>query len=279
MRCGQGGDVNKTVLVFDSGVGGLSVYQEIRALLPELRFIYAFDNAKFPYGELAADELVSRCCSVIAAVMARHAVDLVVVACNTASTQVLPTLRHMLTIPVVGVVPAIKPAAAASHKQCIGLLATPATVQRSYTDELIQTFAAGTQVLRCGSTELVIQAERKLAGFVVEQEVIERILRPWREEEPVPDVIVLGCTHFPLLKEEIEAVLPGVRQVDSGSAIARRVKQLVGGSVSVSRQSSMAYCTRKDETAELLIPALQQRGLEVLLELDLQAVPAPLSLT
>ncbi len=270
--------MNKTVLVFDSGVGGLSVYQEIRALLPELHFIYAFDNAKFPYGELVADELVSRCCSVISAITARHTVDLVVVACNTASTQVLPSLRHMLAIPVVGVVPAIKPAAAVSLKRCIGLLATPATVQRSYIDDLIQNFAATTQVLRCGSTELVIQAERKLAGETVELDVIERVLRPWREEEPTPDVIVLGCTHFPLLKEEIGVVLPGVRQVDSGGAIARRVKQLMGGG-KVSAQPSIAYCTRKDERSGLLIPALQARGLDVLLELDMQDVLTPVCIT
>lgn len=275
MQCDQGGDVNKTVLLFDSGVGGLSVYQEIRAVLPGLRYIYAFDNAKFPYGELATDELVARCCAVIAAVIARHSVDLVVVACNTASTQVLPTLRHMLTMPVVGVVPAIKPAAAASQKQCIALLATPATVQRSYIDNLVQAYAATTHVLRCGSTELVIQAERKLAGLAVEQEVIERVLRPWREEEPVPDVIVLGCTHFPLLKEEIGAALPGVCQIDSGAAIARRVKQLIGGEAELSLQPSIAYCTQKDAKAELLIPALQARGLDLLLELDLRAVPAP----
>jgi glutamate racemase len=262
----RGGCVSKRVLIFDSGVGGLSVYDEIRRVLPNLDYIYLFDNAKFPYGELPAHELVHRCCGLISRVVARHPVDLVVIACNTASTQVLPSLRTLLSVPVVGVVPAIKPAAKLTKNGCIGLLATPATVSRPYTEKLILEFAAHHRVLRCGSTELVIQAERKLAGEPVDQARIHEILAPWREAEISPDTIVLGCTHFPLLKEEILHALPGTMLVDSGSAVARRVQSLVGGVNDAEDGGSWAYCTRLDTKARLLQTALQSYGLESLIE-------------
>lgn len=263
--------MSKSVLVFDSGVGGLTVYDEIRQLLPGLHFLYVFDNARFPYGELPTDELVSRCVAVISRVVALHPVDLVVIACNTASTQVLPALRAILPMPVVGVVPAIKPAAKLSLNACIGLLATPATISRPYIDQLIASHAAHVQVLRCGSTELVLQAERKLSGLPVEQEKIEATLRHWRGETSQPDTLVLGCTHFPLLKDEIAKVLPKVRLVDSGSAIARRVHELLvtQGGISNSAEESFAYCTLMNQHTQALQPALQKRGLARIEELNL----------
>lgn len=261
--------MQKHVLIFDSGVGGLSVYREIRHLLPHLRYSYLFDNARFPYGELPAAELVARCCDLIVQRVACEPVDLVVIACNTASTQVLPTLRARLGhIPVVGVVPAIKPAAAMSQNRCIGLLATPATVARPYTDKLIHEFAADCTVLRLGSTELVIQAEHKLAGGAVDQPLINTILAPWREAAVVPDVIVLGCTHFPLLSEELNQAVPGAQLIDSGRAIARRVASLLNERASdmAERGAGQAWCTRMDEHAQRLQTVLAGWGLPGLRE-------------
>lgn len=126
---------SKRVLVFDSGVGGLSVYQEIKCLLPQLDYIYIFDNEAYPYGELEQSVLIQRVKALVLDFVAKHEVDLVVIACNTASTIVLPTLREELTIPIVGVVPAIKPASLLSTK-AVGLIATPATVTREYTHEI-----------------------------------------------------------------------------------------------------------------------------------------------
>lgn len=257
--------MSKTVLVFDSGVGGLSIYEPICRQLPEHNYLYAFDNACFPYGELSERRLVERCCQVIAAVLARHAVDLVVIACNTASTYVLPALRQMLTIPVVGVVPAIKPAACVTRNGCIGLLATPGTVARSYTHRLIQEFAAHRQVLLCGTTELVVQAERKLMGLAVEMPVLAEVLAPWQQGDYQPDTLVLGCTHFPLLKEEIASLLPDVLLVDSGDAVAQRVCHLLGtSSEPTQKKTSRAYCTRDDDKAARLRPTLQAYGFESL---------------
>lgn len=214
----------QTVLLFDSGVGGLSVYQEIRTLLPQLHYIYIFDNEAYPYGELPQDRLIYRVQNCITRFVAQHDIDIVVIACNTASTIVLPTLRSLLTIPVVGVVPAIKPASFLSHK-AVGLIATPATVTRQYTQDLIRDFSHNKPVERLGSTRLVDMAEAKLRGQTVNLEELTEILAPLKEKI---DVAVLGCTHFPLIKEEIQAVLgQEVTLVDSGKAIARRVESLL----------------------------------------------------
>ncbi|MGF1738879.1 glutamate racemase [Photobacterium satsumensis] len=229
----------KRVLIFDSGVGGLSVYQEIYAQLPNVQYIYAFDDAAFPYGELPEEELIERTRHIVSLLVERHFIDLVVVACNTASTIVLPTLRDCLSIPVVGVVPAIKPAAMLSQRKVIGLLATPATVQREYTDLLISQFASHCEVLRMGSTRLVEMAEQKLRGQPISMTELEGILSLWRGKV---DCVVLGCTHFPLIKDEIiEAIKGDVIIVDSGRAIANRVKDLLGEVTVISNGPNLTY--------------------------------------
>jgi len=216
----------KRVLIFDSGVGGLSVYQEIYAQLPGIQYVYAFDDAAFPYGELPEDVLIERTQYIVSLLVERHSIDLVVIACNTASTIVLPSLRTQLAIPVVGVVPAIKPAAMISKRKAVGLLATPATVKRSYTNNLITQFASDCEVYRIGSTRLVEMAEDKLRGRAVSLIELEDILRPWQDKV---DSIVLGCTHFPLIKQEIaKAFGSPVHIIDSGMAIANRVNALLG---------------------------------------------------
>ncbi|EAS40821.1 glutamate racemase [Photobacterium profundum] len=216
----------KTILIFDSGVGGLSVYQEIQSLMPQIQYIYAFDNAAFPYGELAEDVLLQRTQRIVCSLAEKHNVDLVVIACNTASTIVLPILRENLSVPVVGVVPAIKPAAILSQTKVIGLLATPATIHRSYTHELISSFASDCEVRMIGSTRLVEIAEEKLRGLPVSIDEIAEIIKPWQKDV---DCIILGCTHFPLIKDEIRQALDkAIVIVDSGKAIANRVKGLLG---------------------------------------------------
>ncbi len=212
------------VLIFDSGVGGLSVYQEIEMRLPQLDYYYLFDNAAYPYGELNRQTLIERVDSLVSSMVAKHQIDLVVIACNTASTIVLPSLRSLLTIPVVGVVPAIKPASNLAHK-AIGLIATPATVKREYTHELIRDFSQNKPVELLGLTRLVDIAEEKLRGLPVSLEELHQLLVPIVNKV---DVAVLGCTHFPLIKEEIQSVLgEQVLLVDSGEAIARRVQELL----------------------------------------------------
>ncbi|WP_394390125.1 glutamate racemase [Shewanella woodyi] len=214
------------ILVFDSGVGGLSILDEIRRVLPEQNYCYLFDNARLPYGELEEQELIDGCEALITATVAQLGASLVVIACNTASTLVLPGLREALTIPVVGVVPAIKPAALYSQAKHIGLLATPGTIKRGYTHSLIQEFAANCQVELYGSSELVLLAERKTSGKQILQDEIAQLLSPIKVSGI--DTLVLGCTHFPILKAEIQQYLgDGVLLLDSGKAVAARVSTLI----------------------------------------------------
>lgn len=262
--------VVKKVVIFDSGVGGLSVYQEIHALLPQVQFIYAFDNAAFPYGELDDVTLIKRTNHIVALLSNQYQADLVVIACNTASTIVLPSLRQQLAIPVVGVVPAIKPAALVSQTKSIGLLATPATVNRAYTHQLVQQFANGCEVKMIGSTRLVEMAEQKLRGKPIDMDELARILEPW---QGTIDSIVLGCTHFPLIKKEIQAVLKhSVNVVDSGKAIARRVALLLELPTDVFSSTStiknVTYSSAATYDAAALNKSLNEMQLDAIQDLN-----------
>ena len=215
------------ILIFDSGVGGLSVVAAIRHRLPAVAMAYACDNAMLPYGTKPDAWLVERILAVCQAAVAASHASALVVACNTASTLALDALRERLTIPVIGTVPAIKPAAAASLSGHLALLATSATVHRPYTRRLIEDFAGDCRVMRLAADPLVEQAERKLAGEPLEARVIDECLAPlW--QDPELDAVVLGCTHFPLLAAALAAAAPRpITWIDSGDAIARRVAQVV----------------------------------------------------
>ena len=219
------------VLIFDSGVGGLSVLREVAALLPSVSLTYAADNAAFPYGLKPEGELVARVSSVVGRLVERVAPDVVVIACNTASTTALEAVRSFLDIPVIGVVPAIKPAAAASLTRTIALLGTQTTVATAYTGALIAEFAAGCSVLTCAASELVEAAELKMQGDEIDPRLIATVLKRLFDMEGGDniDTVVLGCTHFPLLAGELAAAAPrAVAWMDSGAAIARRVATILG---------------------------------------------------
>ncbi|RNM03397.1 glutamate racemase [Dickeya undicola] len=261
-----------TVLVFDSGVGGLSVYDEVRKLLPDLHYIYAFDNEAFPYGEKPEQFIIERVVSIVDAVEKQHPLSLVIIACNTASTISLPALRARFNFPVVGVVPAVKPAAKLTRNGVVGLLATRATVQRPYTHELISRFANDCQILLLGSAELVEWGEAKLQGEVVPEDVLRKILKPWLKLPEPPDTVVLGCTHFPLLSEELQRVLPdGTRLVDSGAAIARRTAWLIEhlDNPKLSTERNLAYCLSITPKVATLLPVLRRYGFNSLERLTL----------
>ncbi|MCL1091522.1 glutamate racemase [Shewanella profunda] len=218
--------MSRPILVFDSGIGGLSVLAEIRKLLPQNDYCYLFDNARLPYGELEEQVLISGCVALIGELVTRIDAAIVVVACNTASTVVLPALRQKLSIPIVGVVPAIKPAALISKSKRIGLLATPGTVRRHYTHKLISQFADGCHVELFGCSELVMMAEQKAATGMLNMQRLAHILAPVVAADL--DVLVLGCTHFPMIRNELQFVLgAGVTLLDSGEAIAKRVVTLL----------------------------------------------------
>jgi glutamate racemase len=216
------------ILFFDSGVGGLSVLGPARALLPNAPIIYAADSTGFPYGTKTEAELAARVPALLSRLVDRFEPRLVVIACNTASTIALDQARAALAIPVVGTVPAIKPAAQRSKSRIIGVLGTEATVRQRYVDNLAAQFASDCKLVRHGSAELVALAEAKLGGVAIDQEQVAAAVRPLAEADGL-DTVVLACTHFPLLPDELAAALPGVSFVDGGAGIARRIAFLTQG--------------------------------------------------
>lgn len=252
----------KRVLVFDSGVGGLSVLDAIVAAGLEVGLDYVADNAWLPYGLKSDSEIASRVPALIARVAAQWAPDAIVLACNTASTIALEGARAALSIPVVGVVPPIKPAAAASRTGMIGLLATPATIARAYTDALIRDFAPAMRVMRFGSAGLVRAAEAKLRGETPDAAAIQEAIAglfgaPGGENI---DVVALACTHFPLLRDELAAAAPrACLWLDSGEAIARRLAHVLQLSPGAARARRAGFT---DPRVEPLLPAFAARGFE-----------------
>jgi glutamate racemase len=219
------------ILVFDSGLGGLTVYREVARARPDARFIYVADDAFFPYGAQGEAELVARVVGLMGVLIETHRPDLVVIACNTASTLVLPQLRERYAIPFIGTVPAIKPACAASVSKRVSVLGTQATVAREYTRALIRDFANGTQVTLVGSSKLAALAEADLRGEPVEDAAIALELAPCfvADAGGRTDTVVLACTHFPLLIERLRRLAPWpVAFIDPAPAIARRLTDLLG---------------------------------------------------
>ena len=215
------------ILVFDSGLGGLTVHAEVAALRPDADYLYVADDAAFPYGRWAEPELVARVVAVLGRLVDSFAPDLVVIACNTASTLVLPNLRGAFpAIPFVGTVPAIKPAAALSRSKMISVLATPGTVARDYTHALIESFAGDCRVTLVGSRALAGLAEAAMAGAATDDAAIDAEIWPCFVAEGAArtDCVVLACTHYPLLRASLERLAPWpVTFIDPAPAIARRV--------------------------------------------------------
>lgn len=265
------GSPRPTILMFDSGVGGLSVYEEVRQLLPTAHYIYVFDNEGFPYGDKDESFIIERVVNITQQISQRYPIALAIVACNTASTISLPHLRDRFRFPVVGVVPAIKPAAQSTQNGVIGLLATKGTIARQYTQELITQFATKCQIEMIGAPTLVELAENKLYGQPVSLDEVAETVMPWLTMKNGPDTIILGCTHFPLLKDELRQVFPSSTNfVDSGAAIARRASWLLGQSAiySSSSEKNIAFCTQVESKTALLLPVLQRYGFETLQKLS-----------
>jgi len=218
------------ILVFDSGTGGLSVTHALRAQLPDADIIYAADTAAFPYGKWAEVLLVRRILRVMRDLLDLVKPDCVVVGCNTASTLALDVLREEFQVPFVGTVPAIKPAAAQTRTGVIGVLATPGTARREYTKTLIHTYAFHCKVMLHGAPRLAEIAEKKLAGEDVDRAALLAEISPvFRNKGGArADVVVLGCTHYPLLLEEMKEVAPWpVAWIDPAPAIARRTASIL----------------------------------------------------
>jgi glutamate racemase len=218
------------ILVFDSGLGGLTVYRAVVASRPDADFVYVADDAGFPYGALAEPKLVERVTGLFDGLIATQRPDLVVIACNTASTIVLPALRKRFDVPFVGTVPAIKPACASSVTRRVSVLGTEATVAREYTRALIRDYAQNCQVKLVGSKELATYAEAELLGTPISDATLRTEIAPcFIDDGKRTDTVVLACTHYPLLLDRLQQLAPWpVNFVDPAPAIARRVIDLLG---------------------------------------------------
>jgi len=223
-----------TILVFDSGLGGLTVLREIVAARADAHYVYVADDAFFPYGHHSEQAIIARVVPLIGELIAAHAPDLVVIACNTASTLVMSHLRAAYQIPFVGTVPAIKPACAQSKTRRVSVLGTKGTVQREYTKGLIRDFALGCEVTLVGSGELASLAETALNGIEVADgdisaEILPCFVGASEAFSARTDTIVLACTHYPLLLDRLMRLAPWpVDWIDPAPAIARRVSDLLG---------------------------------------------------
>jgi glutamate racemase len=253
------------ILLFDSGVGGLTVLAELRKLLPEAPVIYAADLAGLPYGEKSEAEVAARVAGLLGRMSERFRPRLITIACNTASTIALGMVREVLHIPIVGTVPAIKPAAALTKSGAIGLLGTAATVRQKYVDDLEREFAQGKRLIRYACPGLVEAAEAKLRGAAPDPAVFEAAAAGLRNQPAgnAIDTVVLACTHFPLVEQELRAALgDNVRFIDGAQGIARRVAYLTQGQPFLRASPDVAVVTGNMADAAPLAAVLKTYGLE-----------------
>lgn len=237
----------RPIVVFDSGIGGLTVLREARVLMPERRFVYVADDAGFPYGDWAEESLVARVLALFRSIIARHDPEICVIACNTASTLVLARLRRAFAATsFVGTVPAIKPAAERTRSGLVSVLATPGTVRRAYTRDLIQSFAARCHVRLVGSQTLAMLAERSIRGETLAEEAVRSAITPCFIERDGcrTDIVVLACTHYPFLANRFRGLAPWpVDWLDPAEAIARRALSLVKGEACHGEAADLALFT------------------------------------
>jgi glutamate racemase len=252
-----------TILVIDSGLGGLTVLREIVRTRPDAHYVYVADDMFFPYGRHSEDEIIARVVPLVGELIAAHTPDLVVIACNTMSVSVMAQLRAAYSVPFVGTVPAIKPACAASKTRRVSVLGTKATVKREYTQALIRDHGQGCDVTLVGSAELASLAEAALSGVEVSDHEIYAELAPCfvgdgKDGSARTDTVVLACTHYPLLMDRLVRLAPWkVDWIDPAPAIARRVADLLDppGSEVDSAGAEMIFTSKRPHTlSQALMP-------------------------
>lgn len=272
-----------TILILDSGIGGLSVYSKVKQLLPNINYIYVFDNVGFPYGEKSDNFIVERIINIVDTIIRKYyfQISLVIIACNTASIVSLPMLRmNFSSIPIVGVVPAVKTASILTKNGTIGILATRSTIKSVYVYQLFRQFASTCRIKMLGSNDLVLLSEAKLQGQSICLSNLYYFLKPWLNDNfALPDTIILGCTHFAFLKNELQSIFPSnVIFIDSSLAIARQVnfllKQILPQNIMFTKinlkNNNIAFCTSLNYNAQKLCSILKIYKFSSLEELSLK---------
>jgi glutamate racemase len=244
-----------TILVIDSGLGGLTVLREIVKVRPDAHYVYVADDMFFPIGNYSEDQIIARVVPLVGELISAHRPDLVVIACNTMSVSVMGPLRAAYGVPFVGTVPAIKPACAGSKTRRVSVLGTKATVKREYTQALIRDHGQGCEVTLVGSADLASLAETALSGVEVGDREISAELAPCfvggEGDAARTDTIVLACTHYPLLMDRLVRLAPWpVDWIDPAPAIARRVADLLKapGSEADHAGAEMIFTSKRPHT-------------------------------
>jgi glutamate racemase len=257
-------DPSSPILLFDSGLGGLSVLRAVREHLPDAPVIYAADFAGMPYGEKTEAQVAARVAGLLGRLAERFHPRLICIACNTASTIALGMVRDVLEVPIVGTVPAIKPAAEMTRTGTIGLLGTAATIRQAYVDKLEAEFATGKRLLRHAAPELVDAAELKLRGGTADPAVFTRAAEGLLRQPGGADIdtVVLACTHFPLVQDELDRAFGGkVQFIDGAQGIARRIAYLTRGQSFDRQGEDFAIVTGDDENSPALLAGLKLYGI------------------
>jgi len=257
-------DPKSPILLFDSGVGGLTVLAELRKALREAPVIYAADTAGLPYGEKTEAEIAARVSGLLGRLAERFSPRLITIACNTASTIALGMVREVLQVPIVGTVPAIKPAAELTRSGTIGLLGTAATIRQGYVDRLQAEFAADKRLIRYAAPGLVDAAEQVLRGGEPVPGVFADAASGLRSQPGGADIdtVVLACTHFPLVEDQLRAALGDVTFVHGAEGIAQRIAHLTQGQPFKRETPDFALFTGDPDQISTLLPALRSYGLE-----------------
>jgi glutamate racemase len=205
--------------IFDTGLGGIGIYKEIKKLLPKENIFYYADNKNAPYGPRSSAEIKHLALKSLK-YLEKQGCDLIVIACNTATVSGVGYFRQHMRLPIIGTVPVIKTAARETKNKKVALLATQKTVQSHYINKLIKKFAAGIKVKKIACPGWVEAIENN--------KVTDKILKKYLQKIQDEDIIILGCTHYPLIKKQIQKLIKSrIKIIDSNAAVARQVKRVM----------------------------------------------------
>jgi len=214
------------VLIFDSGIGGLCILNHIKKILPNMNYIYMLDNQAFPYGNKKECFIIERSIKIIKTIKKKYPINIVIIACNTASTIGLSLLRKTFNFPIIGVFPDIESAKQLTKNKIIGLIATKATVNSFYTKNIICHNPSNYIVKIIATNKLALIAEKKIRGIKIKKQEFQKIFKAWTTLSVQPDTIILGCTHFLFLKKDIKEILyKSIYFIDSKEAVVYKIKK------------------------------------------------------
>lgn len=260
---------NRSIGVFDSGIGGLTILSEVENLLPSETFIYVADSLHHPYGKKTEDELKKLTSHILDFLISRN-VKMVIAACNTASVHTLEYLRHKYKIPIIGVVPVVKTIAQISKTKKAAVFATPATVKSPYMQNLIDKYADGVEIFKVGGTGLEEIIEKGDFDNPKINTILEKYLLNLKNRNV--DAIALGCTHYPIIEKQMKKIVGRkIRIVDSGGAVARRVKAVLANEEMLSQEKGkdLYYTTGNREEFKRIAEKILGRKLKSVEQINL----------